>query len=382
MISLFCMVARSGGQVNCSIDSSVLDPAYPVMSEWAKAGVVNGIPPFEKWTILCRLDSSADLQRELDNASRKGGGIVWLIKGTYILRKPLRIHSNLVVRGAERTGVILSVKIHGYHFTTGRPRQSALLLENISGAGIENLTVMYTDASFEPLDKDSLNASWDERIFHKPELRDTTLFVEHIWIDSSINCWVRNCNLIAAGNDPLRISNSSHITATGNYIDRAYNKNDGGMGYYDISNSSYVLITGETIRRIRHLAIQNNSKYNVVVKNYLEVDINFHNGDNGYNLIEANVIRIPVWHSWHCFQRGDPGQHLPPGESNVLFGNDALYKNGLQENSNNNLVYLVNHVWNGKRIIETNLPVPIKHTFYAGCKLNDNRPINKMGGTN
>ena len=205
---------------------------------------------------------------------------------------------------------------------------------------------------------------WDKDVFHTPELRDTTLFVESIWFENSKNCWVRNCNILWAGSDPIRITNSEHITCTGNFIDRSYNKCDGGMGYYNIINSKYVLVYYEHIKRIRHFAIQNGSMYNVVMNNYLEVDINFHDGDGGYNLIEQNTIHIPQWHSWHCFQRGDPRQHQVPGKFNILFRNVAHYKNGSFEFSNPDAVYEINSTWGGKNALETNISIPESNTFY------------------
>lgn len=287
-----------------------------------------------------------------------------LKSGEYIIRETILLKSNVILRGCNKDSVLLSVKIHGFHFSTGQPRQSALAIKHKHGVGIENLTIKYTDAAFEPLDKDSMNAPWDKAVFHQPELRDTSLFVEHIWIDHSADCWVKNCNLLWGGSDPIRITNSRYITCSHNFIDRSYNKNDGGMGYYNLINSKYVLITNETIRRIRHFTIQKGSKYNVVTNNYLEVDINFHDGDKGYNLIEGNTIRISEWHSWHCFQHGDPNQHKPPGKMNVLYNNDALYKNKTREYCEMGKVYLINFSWNGGTVLQTDWKLPDNFSFY------------------
>ncbi len=54
---------------------------------------------------------------------------------------------------------------------------------------------------------------------------------------------------------------------------------------------------------------------------------------------------------------------------NLLYNNNAVYKNGQKEASEAGLVYMVNPVWEGKRILETKMPPPVKHTFYAGCNL-------------
>ncbi|NJO68473.1 MAG: right-handed parallel beta-helix repeat-containing protein [Bacteroidetes bacterium] len=302
--------------------------APDVIHSWSLAGVQGGIPSSKILRIKKTITPADNIQKAINVTAASGGGIVLLKAGKYPINATIHLKPGVFLKGIHPDSVTLGVNIHGYHYTTRKPRQCALALKNIENAAIENITIKYTGADFEPLDKDSLNAPWDKAVFHIPELRDTSLFVEHIWIDSSKNCWVRNCKILWAGSDPIRITNSEHITCTGNFIDRSYNKCDGGMGYYNIINSKYVLVYNEHIKRIRHFAIQNGSMYNVVYNNYLEVDINFHNGDSGYNLIEQNTIRIPQWHSWHCFQRGDPRQHQVPGKFNLLYRNVAHHKTG------------------------------------------------------
>lgn len=329
--------------------------------KWSKAGIMRGyfIPVN---TITIKPGNS--LHKAVDFLSKSGGGILILEPGEYIIWNTIKLESNILLKGRQKDSVMLSVKLHGYHFSTGKPRQSALLIRNKHWVGIENLTIKYTDAGFQPLDKDSITAPWDVAVFHQPELRDTSLFVEHIWIDHSKNCWIKNCNLLWAGSDPIRITNSKHITCSHNFVDRSYNKNDGGMGYYNIINSRYVLVTNETIKRIRHLAIQKGSKYNVIYNNYLEVDINFHDGDRGYNLIERNIIRIPEWHSWHCFQHGDPKQHRPPGKMNIIYNNDTMHKNKTREYCDKGIVYLMNNSWDGSKIRETDWKLTENFHFY------------------
>ncbi len=343
--------------------SDKITPSYNILNfrQWTKAGITNR-PATPRKTVAIK--PTDPIQKAIKILSKSGGGILVLGPGEYILRNTIRLESNVTLRGCHKDSVLLSVKLHGFHFSTGKPRQSALLIRNKHWVGIENLTIKYTDADFEPLDKDSMTAPWDKAVFHQPELRDTSLFVEHIWIDHSKNCWVTNCNLLWTGSDPIRITNSKHITCSYNFIDRSYNKNDGGMGYYNIINSKYVLVFNETIKRIRHLSIQKGSKFNVICNNYLEVDINFHDGDKGYNLIEGNTICIPEWHSWHCFQHGDPNQHKPPGKMNVLFNNDALYKNRTREYCEKGIVYLMNNSWDGSKIRQTDWKLPDNFHFY------------------
>lgn len=336
------------------------------ISSWSLAGVEGGIPSSQNLKIKKRLTPADNIQNSIDQVATGGGGVVLLTAGSYPVNKTINLKSGVILMGVHHDSVVLCVNMHGYHFTTGKPRQCAIALKNIQKAAIENITIKYTGASFEPLDKDSMTAPWDKAVFHIPELRDTSLFVEHIWIDNSKNCWVRNCKILWAGSDPIRITNSQHITCTGNFIDRCYNKCDGGMGYYNIINSKFVLVYNEYIRRIRHLAIQKGSMYNVIYNNYLEVDINFHDGDGGFNLVEQNTIRIPQWHSWHCFQRGDPNQHKEPGKLNLLYRNVATYKNGALEFSEPHVVYEINPVWGGKNAISTPISIPPGKTFFKG----------------
>lgn len=332
--------------------------------EWSKAGVEGGIPTPNIYKNKKEIAPKDNLQEVINELAAVGGGVLILKPGHYVIRSAIQMKSHVILRGTSKDSVILSVKMHGYHFSTGLPRLCAIKIDNLQYTGIENITMKYDDASFEPVDKDSINAPWNETVFDVRETRDTTLFVEHIWINKSQNCWVKNCNLLWAGNDPILITNSKHITCCENYIDRSYNKSDGGMGYYDITNSSYVRISNETIRRIRHLSIQKGSEYNVLINNNLEVDINFHDGDKGNNLVANNTIRIPKWHSWHCFQRGDPGQHKVPGEGNVLFNNDAVYKTGKKEFSENGQIYHINTKWEGKRVIAVQyLPSEINNLY-------------------
>lgn len=326
-----------------------------LFDKWSKAGISKSIAHQVSERQVIQIDPSYNLQLTINELSQKGGGILLLNKGKYVISTTIKLESGVILRGCNRDSVLLSVKIHGFHFSTGKPRQSALYVGHKQKVGIENLTIKYTAAGFEPLDKDSMTAPWDKAVFHLPELRDTSLFVEHIWIDGSENCWVKNCNLLCSGNDPLLITNSKYITCCNNYIDRSYNKCDGGMGYYDITNSSYVLIHHERIRRIRHFAIQKGSNHNVIINNYFEVDVNFHDGDLGNNLIGGNTIRIPEWHSWDCFSRGDPNQHRPPGENNILFNNDAVNKTGKAELSETNQVYLINSIWPGGKAFPIDL---------------------------
>ncbi len=345
---LFCisLFPHSYGDRGWGLDSALLDARFPALAEWAKAGVEGGIPDSISTKVQLKITPRSNLQKAIDRVAKKGG-VLLLLPGEYIINKPICVRSGVTLRGVSKKSVILSVKIHGYFWSTkNQKRVGAILLQGIENAGVENLTVKYTAANFEPNDRDSDSAAWTIDVFHKPEMRDTTLFVESIWIHQSRNCWVQDCNILCSGSDPIRITLSDHITCRRNFIDRCYNKNDGGMGYYNISNSRYVLVCNEKIRKLRHVAIQNFSKYNVLIDNELEVDINFHDGDEGYNLVQGNRSKIPIWHSWEPISVGVPKQHLPPGKGNILFNNSFKNKAGMKVFSDTRCCYQMNYEWN------------------------------------
>ena len=136
------------------------------------------------------------------------------------------------------------------------------------------------------------------------------------------------------------------------------------MGYYNISNSRHVLICNERVKRIRHLAIQNFSTYNVIINNELEVDINFHDGDSGNNLVQGNKVVIPQWHSWEPLANGVPMQHLPPGKGNILFNNSLQNKAGEFRFSVQNTAYEIHCNWEKPIASPVGVNLELK-TFYA-----------------
>lgn len=194
--------------------------------------------------------------------------------------------------------------------------------------GFEDLTIRYGAVDFEPVDKCDFHASWDRSPFHTDELRDDQLFVHTLIFAESRNCWVDNCNLLWAGAHPLGMSNCEHMTMCDNCVDRTYIKKDSMHGgYYGIYQTSHSLCYNEKVRRIRHVALMlPGCKYNVVYQYDLEVDLNFHDADDGHNLVEKSRLATPVWHSWDAVAVGAPGKHRPPGPRNILYANIAISK--------------------------------------------------------
>jgi hypothetical protein len=324
---------------------------YNCLYEWQKAGVEGDISSLSSQNRTYKVKPGMNLQKMIDKAARKGG-VILLSKGDYSIHQSIYLRSGVVLRGESKTDVRLLVKFKGQFWRVkGSKRVGALLMHGVERAGIENLTLKYDAVDFEPNNPDSFDAPWKIDVFHRPEMRDTSLFVEQVWIHQSRNCWIQDCRILWAGSDPIRITLSDHISCRRNYIDRCYNKNDGGMGYYNISNSRYVLVANDTVKRIRHFAIQNFSKYNVVINNYFEVDINFHDGDAGYNLIQGNTVRIPHWYSWGPVSRGVPDQHLPPGKANFLINNSFINKSGVSVYSEPKVIYELNNSWEDDFVI-------------------------------
>ncbi|WP_234461989.1 hypothetical protein, partial [Pedobacter segetis] len=61
----------------------------------------------------------------------------------------------------------------------------------------------------------------------------------------------------------------------------------------------------------------------MVYQNTIEVDVNFHDGDYGNNLIEQNSITIPSTHLWGALQAGAPSLHKGPGLKNIIWKNNC-----------------------------------------------------------
>lgn len=349
------------------LSQNTLDTLAFAQKHWQLTGVEGGIPKLSATKPLVRIKPGESIQHALNKAAKAGGGLVLFEPGIHRIYQTVAVPSGVVLRGVHRD----SSRIHVYikapfaEHESGK-RVAAFSFKKISHSGIEHLTIQYKAAGFEPNDKDSMNAVWDRTVFHVQEMRDTLLFVDLLLFDSSVNGWVKDCNLLWAGCDPIHITASSHITCRGNFVDRAYNKADKGQGYYNIIRSKYVLIENEIIRRLRHFSIHYASQFVVVRNCYFEVDINFHNGDSGYNLIEGNTIRIPNWHSWSAFQRGDPRQHKPPGPWNIVYNNDALNKDGKAIASDKKVVFRINEHWAGGVVKIFALPLPVGGSYYHG----------------
>lgn len=317
------------GDPGWRFDESRFDPRYPAMREWAKAGVEGGIPLRNALRIRERLKPGDKLQAAIDRTAAAGGGVVLLEPGEHPVTETIRLRSRVVLRGADNERSIISVRMKAPFFrVSGGKQATAIEVVDAERVGFEDLTIRYDAVDFEPYDKDDFSAAWDRRVFHEDEARDDQLFVHLLIFTRTRNSWVDNCRLLNAGAHPVGLSSCTHMTMRDNFIDRAYVKKDSMHGgYYGVWGSSYCLFYNEKVRRIRHFALMlPGCRYNVVYDCDFEVDVNFHDADDGDNLVERSRIATPVWHSWDAIGIGAKGKHRPPGPGNLLFSNRPVSK--------------------------------------------------------
>lgn len=334
------------GDPNWQYDATKNDPNFPEIQYWKEAGVEGGVPCKESIPKINTKYVNSDFQVKIDNtyneieSSGLSYGYLLLKNGVHYIDNPIKLRSGVVIRGENQAQTQLIVRIKN-NYNDGTRRVWAFDFENVINSGIENLTIKFEvkdndGTEYQPLDRNNydepnFDTYWPfnnnmkvKRIspdFMNP-IVDENLFVGFIrFSDGTKNSWAQDLNLIESGTHPIWISpDSSHITLRGNDIYRCYNKGVNGNCYYGI-NGDYNLITNERVRKIRHVAIQEGAEYNVVFKNDFEVDINFHNGDHGNNLIERNKIKLPYVHKWPTLSTGEQDKHLAPGINNIIYKN-------------------------------------------------------------
>ncbi len=339
-IIFIALVVVSGACQNHT--SNTMRSAYCELSEleviksdsicWNTAGVTDAFIPSSERANTDTLKEIVFLQEQLDRLGESGGGRLIVPQGNYEIYETVKIPSDVSVVGISRDSSVFEIKMKevfekSKHHMPPQGNSAAFLFDQVNNASLENLTIIYKAVDFEPFDFDEYDHEWVRGVFHGHDPRTDSLFVTSVWIERSENCKISHCNILQAGNDPIRIRLSEHITCSHNLVDRAYNKGGRGAGYYNLIHSHHCLLYNETVGRLRHLSIHKSSSYNVLYGCDLETDVNFHNGDRGHNLIENNEIRIPEWHSWRPFGTGSPSQHEAPGPYNILFRNQTDFKN-------------------------------------------------------
>ena len=281
-----CIMAYTGntqiiGDVGWEYDSSgkVSDNFEARQEQWAIAGVQGGIRHEGSGFVTINAGTGAGtINKKIKEISDAGGGRVQLKNGTYNIKSTINMRKNVVLEGESRTGVLLIDKLS----TNGTTTNGAVIkFDDVTGhtvGGIRNMTLRgpFTGT---PGKYNMTNA--------RPNANNIM-----INIVNSDNIFVDNVTVLNSGGSPVSTFKGSHLTVRNSTFEGCWNKGQGGAGYFAIQ-SAYCLVFGNTIRYLRHFAIQKlQAEYNVVFKNYIEQDVNFHNEDGGNNLVEDNTINI------------------------------------------------------------------------------------------
>jgi hypothetical protein len=352
------------GDPGVTFDLDKNDPAYPQMLEWQTAGVQGGIPFRDQWPILAVVEPTdtagimAVLASVESEAASLGGGTVLLKNGTYTIDNAILMPSNVQLVGESRHGVELLITM----LTETNPAEPYAIKfgqsfsVTVENSGLVNLTIRGAYGTPNP----------SNRTNAKPEFKVSS--VQFLYSD---NCWVDDVSIINSGDHPITAWRSSHVTIRGCYLSGSWNKGAGGSGYFQVQ-SNHFLIVENHIRQLRHFALQKQyCEYNVVYRNFIEQDVNFHDDDNGNNLIEGNRIILPTTINdsrWHAVMGAwAPEQHSLSRNDNYVFNNKCIELNngGLKSYSNSGVVYLgPRNFENVGNVFATSNAVPVAGTFY------------------
>lgn len=282
-------------------DPSLDDERYPMMKEWAKAGVQGGIPQVAEVAVTLGPEDGLDaiqaaidqlaVTLDRDRSRPETFRVILLRKCRYEIhggdRNPiLEVKPGVILRGESRDETILS-------FTTSRDGHEYDFSIALRGwAGLENLTV--TNQYVETLDESEYvgNFSNTEATGVGARLSGVTLQRD--------NSWVQGTRITKVGTHPVFIGGAKHCTLRENIVEKALNKGGGGRGYYYIANNSaYILVYRDVIADLRHFTYLMGVNHNVVLSVSTAVDLSFHNKPEMFNnLFEGIDSRIPDSHRW------------------------------------------------------------------------------------
>jgi hypothetical protein len=230
------------------------------------------------------------------NAALKRGGVVQLGAGTFPISNTLKIGSNATLRGA------------GQDKTTLVYQRNASLAVHLSGdnGGMESLGITSTDY---------LNGARTKTDrFGNSRPNNSGL---GIGISGNQNL-VNDVRVRGMGGHALFVEGHQNTIAQSTF-EESLNRG-GGNGYVNIQGDRN-LLANNRILNVRHLGIQKGAQGNVVAGNTLNTDINFHDGDDGRNLISGNELNTPTDNTFGGFATGAPNEHRAPGSGNILINN-------------------------------------------------------------
>lgn len=338
------------GSPDIRFERSAFDPDFPQMREWARAGVEGGIPPLADVPERLRIDStdSAGLNRAIAEVAAAGGGQLSLKPGVYKIDATVQMANNVRVVGLDEHEVVLEIDLLGQDLP-------AFLFQTSRFASLERLTIRGGHGTPEPGLMEN----------EKPEFRVNSVVMR----SGTRNCWLNKVRVIDSGNHPIAIWNSYHITLRDSVFDGSWNKGGGGSGYVQLAGG-HALMVGCTVRNVRHLALQKeHCTYNVVFRNRIEQDVNFHDRDLGNNLIEQNDIVLPksLPGNWHALMGPWSHRHAISKRDNYIFRNRCVELNNGRARvfSDSGAVYLGPraHQQEGGVFVESR-KLPVGGTFY------------------
>lgn len=349
---------RRIGDPGVTFDAGKMDPGFPQMLVWRDAGVQGGVPYRESCPILKVITATnstginAAIAEIATPATSLAGGGILLREGSYTIDAKVRMRSDVRLIGERRDGVVLNVAM----VTQTSPQETAVAIDfdHIRNAGLDNLTIRGTHGTPDQSVMENV----------KPEFMVTSVNLYY-----ATNCWLDDLDIIDSGDHPVSSWRSTHVTVRGCTLDGAWNKGDGGRGYFQVQSDRFLIVYNR-IRRLRHLALQKQyCEYNVVIRNFLEQDVNFHDDDNGNNLVEGNRSILPATlaANWHAMMGPWSVQHTTSRNDNFVFNNKCEERNngGAISFSDTGQVYVGsrNHEQDGG-VFATSSTVPTAGTFY------------------
>ncbi len=335
-VFLFCLVSSISqvfsqrvGDAGVKFDNSKMDSNYPQMSEWIKAGVEGGIPALSSSKIKKTIGptNSDGLMSAINEVSRNGGGQLRLRNGNYTINKPVIVKNNVRIVGENRNGVVLTINMTG----NKDDGKQGVFFKGAKRSSLERLTIKGNQSGRpDPFRLENVKPNY---------------FVSGVSFSSGAkNCWLDKVTILDTGTSPINVWKSNHLTFRDLDVNGVWNKGGGGSGYFALMGG-YALVYNCTIKNLRHFAIQREGAfYNVVYKNNITQDVNFHNADAGNNLIEQNNITIQSGFDfqYHAVMGPWASFHKISDTDNYVYKNSCIERNNDNRRSfsDNNTVYL------------------------------------------
>jgi len=292
-------------------DPSRFDERFPEMAEWARAGVEGGVPHLQR--IVGAVAPGDDLPAAVAEAdvSASEPGVLILKPGEYPIDGVLRMKPGLILRGLDRAECVIASTLNETRSPYGVGERHAI--EMAARSGLEDLTVL--NSVVRDIDESTYLGS-----YKNPGAPMSGLVR---FGGKADNAWLQGCALTHAGSNPISIS-ANHLTIRDCLIDKAYNKGGKGHGYLELGGGAHhVLFYNCEIHNIRHVSIMWKSKYVVIYRCRLSVDINYHDGLPAKQLVEKTTIRRRGGHHWSPISFGwPPWQDVGPGPRCFLWDND------------------------------------------------------------